>query len=440
LLLRAFAGAAFGLLAIGLGYGAHRECWAAAVPALAAYTALAAVSHSRVAPRGVRELLDACWPFIDILFVLFVLLHSLPLAQHPQAAAGWSIGLFALVIVLAAFTLPMRLTVAATGCAWAAQALLLREVHVGLPLTLASGLVLGLTATVTARGAQRLETLASQLVAEEVARRMALQRGDELEAANIAMAQVNARIEEQHARLTVAQRDAETLSSLIVHDMKQPLASIQGLLDLVGDQLAVRGDAKRLVEDLGVARAQGDRLLAMIADLLAIARLERGSLLVRRQRAGLPALLQQVARAHGDRARAMRVELGVRVEPDLFAALDLELVERSLENLVVNALTFARSGDRIELWAAREADGLALGVRNSGPQVPPDVRPLLFEKFVTRNLRARHNAGLGLYFCRLVAEAHGGRIALEDEPGWSVSFVVRLPERTPGAVPLGRLG
>ena len=432
---RLLAGAGFVALSIVLGLVWQRPGWAANLPFVICYTALAALAHLAMRRADLRELLGQSWPFLDVLFVVMATLHQLPLARHPEAVAGWSSGLFAFVVVLAAITLRPRLILVATACAWIGQALLLREVGAGFSLMIASGFVLGLVAVVSARGAQRLESLAARLVSEEVARRMAIERGEELELANDRIAQVNSDLESQHARLALAQRDAETMSSLLVHDMKQPLSSIQGILDLVGDQLARRGDAKRLVEDLGVARTQGDRLLAMIADLLAIARLERGLLKAKKQRTEVSSLLRHIAESHGVRARAQHVEIVVCAPDELMATFDRELVERSLENLISNALTFAYGGVRVEVSAERCGATLVLAVRNSGPRVPEEVRPLLFDKFVTRDARARHNAGLGLYFCRLVAEAHGGSVALVDDPQWAVNFVARLPADGPEDTP-----
>ena len=72
----------------------------------------------------------------------------------------------------------------------------------------------------------------------------------------------------------------------------------------------------------------------------------------------------------------------------------------------------------------------ALAVRNTGSTISAEVRPHLFEKFVSDG-RSRQNAGLGLYFCKLVAEAHHGYIDVEESPEWPVGFVVRLPAAPP---------
>ena len=141
----------------------------------------------------------------------------------------------------------------------------------------------------------------------------------------------------------------------------------------------------------------------------------------------LQPLLEAVATAYEGLSQSLDVSVAMIAAPDLCASLDRELVERVLDNLLSNALRFVKAGDRVELSAAQEEGRLVLRVRNSGAPLPAELRPILFNRFSTQGARGRGNAGLGLYFCRLVAEAHGGSIALEDAPGWNVTFAIRLP-------------
>jgi signal transduction histidine kinase len=95
---------------------------------------------------------------------------------------------------------------------------------------------------------------------------------------------------------------------------------------------------------------------------------------------------------------------------------------------VLNALDFVRPGGKIEVAACQEGAELVLAVRNTGEPVPTQARARLFQKgAVQRGSRQKHNLGLGLYLCRLVAVAHDGSISLRDEPGWATAFVARLP-------------
>jgi signal transduction histidine kinase len=147
-----------------------------------------------------------------------------------------------------------------------------------------------------------------------------------------------------------------------------------------------------------------------------------------------------VVHAQSARAQQQGTLLGAQAEPDLTAAFDRDLMQRLLENLVSNALSHTKEGDRIELSAAVEEGELVLAVCNSGPPIPEELRNTLFERFVTSAKPGRGNVGLGLYLCRLVAEAHQGSIKVEDAEGWAVSFVTRVPAglAARGATPANR--
>jgi two-component system, OmpR family, heavy metal sensor histidine kinase CusS len=121
------------------------------------------------------------------------------------------------------------------------------------------------------------------------------------------------------------------------------------------------------------------------------------------------------------------VSIAIDCKADLMARFDPALVERVLHNLVGNAARYCNQGGTIVVSARRwnDDDSVEISVTNSGPQISDDIRSQLFVKYVRGKGGKR---GMGLYFCRLVAEAHGGRIDAEaTEIG--PRFVVRLPGR-----------
>ena len=122
------------------------------------------------------------------------------------------------------------------------------------------------------------------------------------------------------------------------------------------------------------------------------------------------------------------VTITIDCEPSLMARFDAALVERVLHNLVGNASRYCNQGGVISVTARRwndDDDSIEISVTNSGPQIPENIRPQLFGKYVRGGGGKR---GMGLYFCRLVAEAHGGRIDYEAS-GIGPRFVIRLPGR-----------
>jgi len=267
------------------------------------------------------------------------------------------------------------------GVAWASVAM--------------SGVVLALVAMVSAAVVRELDRLVVRLVVNEVS----------------------------HEELRRAQGEAETLTHLLVHDMKGPLTGLIGLAEVVASEL--KGS---LQNDVKMIEQQGRRLQAMVGDLLAIARLERGVLDSAPETVDLSALLVSLANAYAASARQAGAQITTSVEPGLCAMLHREMIHRFFDNLVLNALDFVRPGGRIEVVAAQEGAELLLAVRNTGEPVPVEARARLFQKgVVRRGSRQRHNLGLGLYLCRLVAVAHDGSVALREETGWATSFVARLP-------------
>jgi signal transduction histidine kinase len=134
-----------------------------------------------------------------------------------------------------------------------------------------------------------------------------------------------------------------------------------------------------------------------------------------------------MAGAYGAASRQAGAQIAASVEPGLSATLHREMVHRLLDNLVLNALDFVRPGGRIELSAMQQGSELFLAVRNTGVPIPPETRLRLFQKNAPLGERRRHNLGLGLYLCRLVAVAHDGSIELLEEPGWAATFLTRLP-------------
>src|SRR5207302_3353199 len=153
-------------------------------------------------------------------------------------------------------------------------------------------------------------------------------------------------------------------TALLGHDMTGPLSSGLGFVELVAMQLGARPEAQGAVRHLRTALGQGRRLLQMIEDLLAIARLERGAVTARREETSVLPLLQAVVNAMAGRAQGQGTLLGAQAEPELRAAFDRDLMQRLLENLVGSALAHTRENDRVELSASIDKGELVLTVRN----------------------------------------------------------------------------
>ncbi|HUD70413.1 MAG TPA: ATP-binding protein, partial [Dongiaceae bacterium] len=128
------------------------------------------------------------------------------------------------------------------------------------------------------------------------------------------------------------------------------------------------------------------------------------------------------------------VRLETRVEPDLPTLdADRNLVGRILGNLLSNAFKHTPSGGRITVEARAEGSDIVLSVSDTGEGIPEDLLPHIFDKFVAGDSdghrRSTYDSGLGLTFCRLAVECHGGRIGVKSRPGEGTVVTVTLPRQ-----------
>lgn len=227
------------------------------------------------------------------------------------------------------------------------------------------------------------------------------------------------------------QRMRDDLTHTMVHDLRNPLNVISGALDTLERKMAdpAEGDVARLIE---LAQYGTGRILNLVNGILQISRLESGKMPLNRQALDLNELIKDALEAQRPLAEKKNISLelvNVMANGSLPAAnADEELVQRILQNLVSNAIKFTPPEGTVSVSAKCHPgdDILRVEVRDSGPGVPSSIQDQLFQKFVT-GLHEEKGSGLGLAFCRMAVEAHGGRIWLENSPGEGATFVFTLP-------------
>lgn len=226
----------------------------------------------------------------------------------------------------------------------------------------------------------------------------------------------------------------DDLTRMIVHDLRSPLAAVTTGLKLLRE--IVPGDAPyRGVLDTTTDTSQRAirKLLSRVDSLLDIARTETGPLNLDIEPTELAKLVDSVCTEHNPLARELDVTLHSEVNGDLPPLhVDADKIERVLQNLVDNALKFSPADSTITIraQASSVAQGfLRIEVADEGPGVPEDDKTRLFERFAQVKGRrgARRGIGLGLTFCKLAVEAHGGHIWIEDNPGGGSIFAFTLP-------------
>lgn len=224
----------------------------------------------------------------------------------------------------------------------------------------------------------------------------------------------------------------DDLTDMIIHDLRSPLTSINLGLDLLGKSIDDPGRRQNAPSLLSGSKTSVQRMMALIDQLLDVARLEMGRLPIVAKPAPLAALLREKAAQFLPQAENDGKRLEVVARPDLpTVPMDRELIGRVLDNLLSNALKYTRTGGYVALRAACNGYSVVVQVVDDGEGVTPEQAAHIFDKFYQVKDDAgkpmRRGTGLGLTFCKLVVEAHNGRIWLESQPGNGSIFSFTLP-------------
>lgn len=222
----------------------------------------------------------------------------------------------------------------------------------------------------------------------------------------------------------------ESLSHMIAHDMRSPLTAIRSCLQMLHRSKAggLEGPRKRLLE-------RADRsafvLIEMVNALLDVGRFEAGSMPLQLISSDLNELARSSVDLLSPLAGSRTLTLDLPLEP-VNLTCDADVIERVIANLVGNALKFAPPAGHVGVVVRRvEANGHArVSVQDDGPGIPPEAKERIFEKFGQIHLgegQRAHSTGLGLTFCKLAVEAHGGAIGVESDPGQGAKFWFHLP-------------
>ncbi|MGQ0646245.1 MAG: hybrid sensor histidine kinase/response regulator [Gemmatimonadaceae bacterium] len=241
-------------------------------------------------------------------------------------------------------------------------------------------------------------------------------------------------LEESFKRLRELERVRDDLMKMIVHDLKTPLTSILATLELLGDgDLGPLEPTQRsAVND---AMEKSDELLNLIDDLLEVRRIEETSITLTLETIDPADLLEEAIRESSARFEHEHTTVIRELSPDVPAIqADRPLLRRVISNLIQNALV--HSARPIDLWfiARRDGHGVRITVKDNGPGVAPEFHEVIFRQFqqaVIGRAPRQRSSGLGLTFCRLVVEAHGGRIWVESAEGAGAAFHVSLPVDPP---------
>jgi two-component system, sensor histidine kinase and response regulator len=240
-----------------------------------------------------------------------------------------------------------------------------------------------------------------------------------------------------HYELLKRQRDdmmrlqlqKERLMAFVVHDLKNPVNSMDLHAQILMRDKSLPDEARASAAQI---RAEARQLTRMIFNLLDLSKADEGKLAPNYAEVDVRALVTEVFAELEAHAQARKVVLRSSFERDRVHA-DGDLLRRVVANLVENAIRHAPAASAVTVTTVASADATELRVADAGAGVPREMRDKIFDPFVQveQGGASRGGRGLGLTFCRVVADAHGGAIWMEDASPGSI-FCLKLPEREHG--------
>ncbi len=245
-------------------------------------------------------------------------------------------------------------------------------------------------------------------------------------------------LENSYRQLRELEKVRDDLMKMIVHDLKSPLTSVLATLELLSD-----GDFGALTETqkaaVGDAESKSEELLALIEDILEVARIEEAAVTLAPEPIAPAALLAELIYEWNHRFQQEGTQASVVVDDDtpVFSA-DKALLKRVFSNLIQNAITHSSSPITLAMSARRSGDAVLFTVTDSGPGIPAEYHEVIFRKFgqvATGGAPRVRSSGLGLTFCKLVVDLHGGMIWVRSHEGEGSSFHIQIPVVAPSFDP-----
>ena len=248
-------------------------------------------------------------------------------------------------------------------------------------------------------------------------------------------------LQENYKRLQELEQLRDDLTYMIVHDLRTPLTSvIAGMQTL--EHIGPLSNEQREIMSISVTGAEG--LLGLINDLLDVEKLESGAMQLDPQLLSAEALIATCISTVALLAESKHLNLKQEVDDNLPAFLgDEGKLSRTLVNLISNAIKFTPPGGIVKIGARLNdiGDSIVFSVSDTGEGIPSEAFDRIFEKFgqvESRKAGRKMSTGLGLTFCKLAVEAHGGKIAVESAPGKGSTFSFTIPLTSPFCEPGGR--
>jgi signal transduction histidine kinase len=274
---------------------------------------------------------------------------------------------------------------------------------------------------------QEVEKASMAIAAGQLAIRMPVGPSEELGNVAIAFNKMASTVQDTFEELRKQDRFKDEFLAVVSHELRTPLNYIKGFASLL-EAGPLAADQRRYVGDIHSA---SERMLRMVNDLLDGAAVQAGKLAVQVDEVDYARLVEDVlgqVRPLAERKRqVLRAEIGALG----LVRLDDQRIQQVLTNLLANAIKFTPSGGTIAVGVFRRADEVVTEVVDTGVGIDPRVLPRLFQRFAQLDMsttRRSGGTGLGLWICKGIVEAHGGRIEVRSQPSVGSTFAFALPQ------------
>lgn len=234
-------------------------------------------------------------------------------------------------------------------------------------------------------------------------------------------------LQENYEKLKELEKLRDNLTHMIVHDMRSPLMGANGYLELL-KMRAKDNFTEKQNQYVIKASNSVSYLMEMINSLLDVSKLEEGEMKLDLQQCDLRNLTKDAIELLG----SLKDKLNIYFEPSeelIFVNCDPDLITRVIANILGNAIKFTPEGGKVEISITKEDNQARFAVTDTGYGIPPEYQTKIFEKFgqvEIREKKEKYSTGLGLTFCKLTVEAHGGEIGVDSilEQGSTFWFVL----------------
>lgn len=222
----------------------------------------------------------------------------------------------------------------------------------------------------------------------------------------------------------------DNLTHMIVHDMRSPISAIRGALELVVSDNEQNNSAGANQDYLLLAQSSSLSLLNMVQSMLDVVRLESDEIHINPMEADLREIATNAIAAIQVQAKFHRIQLVLSGDPAV-GTIDPEIIQRVLINLMENAIKASPENSSIEIFTSETRSHITAEIQDHGSGIPHEFQDKIFDKFASVEAgpqRKLSSVGLGLAFCKLAIEAHGGVIAIDSTPGKGSMFRIQIPK------------